>query len=460
MRLTFVRTSAAAIALLAFYACDSGSNNPLIGGGTGGAATSTPGNNGGTSPSDTSQGQGGGANPVTGGTSSSAATGGTVAAGGTSAQSSTGKGGAATGGAATGGAATGGAACTPSPLPTWKSFAACKATTTAMDTAYASWKSSYYGECSDGTAYAKSKETSGASAVVSEGIGYGMLMAANLGKADDFKKFWATYKKFKNSKGLMSWRLTTSCPLAVSTADSGSVNSAADADVDAAMALIVAAKAGFDANYLAEAKTLISAIKQGETSNCSGKTVLFGGDTGWSCNDLNPSYFAPGYYRVFATVSGDSSWNQMATDALALLLQWQSKRSDGLVPDWGKADGSVGGATKTSAAYGVEACRVPWRVAVDYGWHKTAEAKTFLTKMYEGVLKKDRPFFAIEPSTQNSSSFVGGFSLVGTAIDQATCDLYFTDWYNRSLDGDNTYYALTLRVLYLITAGGRFNSGQ
>jgi len=442
MRFSFATTTTV-VAIFVAYACasgkatDDGAIHPV---GSGGATTAQPGNGGATTPT--------------------SATGGSTA-----------KGGAATGGAATGGAATGGAPCTPTPLASWKSFAACKATQAEMTTAYTSWKALYYAECSDGTAYAKSTDPSGTVAVVSEGVAYGMLMTANLGNFADFKKFWATYKKFKNANGLMSWKLNAnSCPLAVAS-DGGATNAASDADIDAAMALLVAAKAGFDASYATEAKTLIAAVKSKETASCSGKTVLLAGDSGWGCSDLNPSYFAPGYFRVFATVSGDTSWNQMATDALTLLTQWQSAHVDsttnaldGKVPDWGKGDGSQGGSISSRAStYGWEACRVPWRVAADYGWFKTPEAHTFLATMDTKVVKGiggGFPGNALTDATRNSA-FAGGYGLCGTAIDQDTANKYFNDWYvNRNLVGDDKYYQRTLRVLYLIMSGGRFDNGQ
>lgn len=462
MRLTFARILTATVSVLAFYACDNGSTTTIgTPAGYGGASSTLPDSNGGAQQGTTDQGQGGSSNASTSGTSTSTGTTGgstssSSSAGGSSANSSSSTGGAATGGKA----ATGGASCTPAPLSSWKSFAACKATTAAMDTAYKSWKSSYFVSCGSNEAYIKSTDPNGSNAVVSEGIGYGMLAAANLNQSDDFARLWAFYKARLNGNGVMGWKYPVSC-----TGGAQDSNAASDADIDAAMALIVAAKTFNNSNYLNDAKTLIASVKRSETlTNCSGgRYALKASDGGWAnCDELNPSYFAPGYYRVFGTVTNDATfWNKMATDALALLAQWQNKTGNGTVPDWGRSDGSLGSPSHSSGnTYGYDACRVPWRVAVDYGWNQTAEAKSFLTKMYEGILKKDRPFFAIDPSSQNSSPYVGGFSLVGTAIDQATCDMYFTDWYNRSLDGDNTYYANTLRLLYLITAGGHFDNGQ
>ncbi len=448
MRSTFVSTSTALVSMLALCACASGaaSDNPA---GSGGATTTQPPGNGGA----TTQQQGGATNTSTatsgnGGSTSSANGGAAI-------------GGKATGGAATGGAATGGApGCTKlaTPVASWKSFASCQATTAEMNTTYTNWKTLYFQDC--GTqAYIKSSDPNGSQAAVSEGIGYGMLAAANLNQSADFGKLWEYYKARKNGNGLMGWKYPLAC-----TGNAQDSNAASDADVDAAMALIVAAKAFSNATYLSDAKTLIAAIKNKETlTNCSGgKYVLKASDGDWAtCDDLNPSYFAPGYYRIFGKVTGDSTfWDKMATDALAILALYQAKMN-GQVPDWGRADGTLGGSSHGSATtYGADACRTPWRVAVDYGWNQDPAAKQFLTTMYNGILKKDRPYFATT-DVQHTSAFVGGYATVGTGIDQATADLYFADWYvQRTLPGDTTYYANTLKMLYMITMGGRFDNGQ
>ena len=463
MRLTFVPTTTIFSSLLALYACASGkatedgtTPNLTTGGtnttaqpGNGGATTVQPGNGGAT----IVQGQGGN-------TATTTATTGT-SNGGTTGTSTTGTGTGKGGATATGGAATGGVqGCTKpaTPVASWKSFAACQATETEMNTVYNSWKTAYFTECGS-QAYIKSSDPSGQSAVVSEGIGYGMLASANLKKSEDFAKLWAFYKARLNGNGVMGWKYPVAC-----SGGAMDSNAASDADIDAAMALIVAAKNFSNTTYLADAKTLIASIKKSETlTNCSGgKYMLKASDGGWAgCDDLNPSYFAPGYYRVFGKVTGDSTfWDKMATDALALLALYQAKMN-GQVPDWGRSDGTLGGSSHGSATtYGADACRTPWRVAIDYGWHQTADAKQFLTSMYNGILKKDRPYFAAL-ETQRTSAFVGGYAMVGTGIDQVTADLYFADWYvQRTLPGDNTYYANTLKMLYLISIGGRFDNGQ
>jgi endoglucanase len=452
MRLTSVPTLTVAVLLCALAGCASGKATD--------SSIYQPPASGGTS---TTMAPSGGNTVVQGGTTASP-----TGRGGTTTTSATGSGGNSKGGTtATGGAttsATGGAAVCSAPaqpVASWKSFASCKATPTEMSSAYTSWKTAYFQDCGS-QAYIKSTDPNGSQNVVSEGIGYGMLAAANLNQSADFDKLWAFYKQRLNTHGVMGWKYPLAC-----TGNAQDTNSASDADVDAAMALIVAAKTFSKAAYLNDAKTLIASIKSSETATCSGKSILKASDGSFAnCDELNPSYFAPGYYRIFGIVANDATfWNKMATDALALLATWQSKLGNGQVPDWGRSDGSLGSPSHSSATtYGADACRTPWRVAVDYGWNQSADAKAFLTTMNDAIVKAGgRPYFMItgKTDTQNSSPFVGGYATVGTAFDQATADTYFSDWYvQRSLPGDSTYYANTLKLLYLITMGGRFDNGQ
>jgi endoglucanase len=450
MRPTFVPTITTVFALLGLYACASGKATNEYMPAYGGATSSAPSNGG-----VTTMGQGGATTVGQGGATTTTA----VTGSGGATPISSAKGGA----PATGGAATGGATgCTDpaQPVASWKSFAACKATPTAMETMYTTWRSAYFVDCSSqGQAYVRATTTDFGVKSVSEGTGYGMLAAALMNKADDFKKLAAYYvARMKNGSGLMPWRYPDAC-----TGGAEDQNVAPDGDADAAMALIVAAKTFNTPSYLDSAKKAIAALKTVFT-DCGGRSLMKPSDGWGGCDDLNPSYFATGYYRIFGTVTNDATfWNKAATDGLAMLAQWQTATGNGTVPDWGKSSGALGGTSSRASLtkYGSEACRVPWRIAVDYGWSQNAAAKTFLSAMYDGILKQSRPYFAIDPNSQNSSPYVGGFAQVGTAMDQATADLYFSDWYvQRAYVADNTYYAITLKLLYLITMGGRFDNGQ
>ena len=93
---------------------------------------------------------------------------------------------------------------------------------------------------------------------VSEGIAYGMLLLVYMDNDENntqpkFDKIWAYYNNFLDPKGLMNWKIS-----GFSQPTSDGRNSATDAELDAAVALMQAYKQWGDEKYLNDAKTLIS----------------------------------------------------------------------------------------------------------------------------------------------------------------------------------------------------------
>jgi endo-1,4-beta-D-glucanase Y len=193
----------------------------------------------------------------------------------------------------------------------------------------------------------------------SEAMGYGMLIAVYMSDKKTFDSFWA-YVQSHMSNGLMSWQVTSG-----GTSSGTQVSSATDADQDMAWALIMADKQWPGGTYLTAAKSILSNIKSQEVASSN---ELKDGNFA-NAPSTYIDYAAPDYYKVFASVSGDSSWNSVYTAEYSKLTGAQNATS-GLIPD------QVGGNT-----FGFDACRAPWRVGLDYCWSGSASAKTFLTPM-------------------------------------------------------------------------------
>jgi endo-1,4-beta-D-glucanase Y len=314
---------------------------------------------------------------------------------------------------------------------------------------YDSWTKSYTQDCpTDNSAVVKN-----GGGVYSEGIGYGMLLAANNNDQKLFDKLWKFYTDHLDKNGLMNWSMAACDPPGNNTA-----NAASDGDLDAALGLVIANKAW--GGYADKAKDLIGKIKQYETDSCdNGLIVLRPGDVWGGCSDasnkgkVNPSYFSPGHYRVFATIdtaNGDY-WTKLVADSYTLLAQYQAKMN-GLVPEWGYNDGRI-----ESSSYDYNACRTPWRIAMDYMWYCTPEAKTFLQNVSTFV---DGKGGVANTGYAKNSAFVGAFADSGIAISQAKIDSYVKDWVNASSMDDTPYFQATLRRLYLMVAGGVMRSGR
>lgn len=313
-----------------------------------------------------------------------------------------------------------------------------------LRTEYENWKAKYFVDCGDGSADIRKN----GSEAVSEGTGYGMLMAVSMDDRLTFDRLATGFQKRRNSRGMMSWQFSV-C---------GGVwgeNAATDGDLDIAMALVMADRKWGGYRFLAE--PLITALKQYGTSECDGRLVLRPGDMWGGCRDgadqrLNPSYFAPAYYRVFASYLPNQAdlWNALARDSYVLLDLYQ-RNMGGLFPDWSYSNGA------TVGTYGYEACRVPWRIGTDFAWHGKAEAANVLKNLYDYAQSRGGPVQAVD---QKNSCFIGGLALTATARDQNAADQWYRDWISNIPQapdpqvGDNPYYQGTLRVLYLLLAGG------
>jgi endo-1,4-beta-D-glucanase Y len=425
----------------------SGSGGSKAAGGSAGSAGSGGSISTGGSSGVASGGAGGAGNNGGGSGTGGTAAGGSAGSGGSSAAGGNGTGGNATGGALAGGSSGNGGGSGTCSSAFFSSDAASR-----VAAEYDSWTKAYVQDCpANNSAVVKN-----GGGVVSEGIGYGMLLAANNNDQKLFDKLWKFYTDHLDKKGLMNWSMDA----CASPGDNGA-NAASDGDLDAAMGLIVANKVW--GGYADAAKNLIGKIKDGETDTCpNGLVVLRPGDAWGGCSDssnmgkVNPSYFSPGHYRAFATVDTANAdfWLKLAADSYTLLAQYQDKMN-GLVPEWGYNDGRVEG------DYGYNACRTPWRVAMDYMWNCTPEAKTFLQKVASFIDSKGGVASTGYPAGESTtnSAFMGAFVDSGIAVSQAKIDGYVKDWMAATL-ADTPYFQATLRRLYLMVAGGKMQSGR
>ncbi len=384
----------------------------------------------------------GGVIQATGGSS----TGGTTpVGGGTTGGADPGTGGAQGGGPTTGGGpggGTGGGAGTPATggqqgTGTWHALTSPTANE-RLDTEYQAWHTKFYSDCGDGSAC-----IADGGRCVSEGIGYGMIAAVNMDDRDTFDKLWAYYLAHLDDNGLMHWQ-TDVC---------GGVtgqNAATDAELDAAMALLQAeARWG---GYAAAATDLITRIRDFETEACGDLLVLRPGDAWGGCSDnntVNPSYFAPAYYRVFANFLPDQAdhWLQLASDTYDLFSVYQGQR-DGLVCGWANIS------TGCTSDFDWDGVRAPWRIAADFAWFGLPEAEQSLLAMSDYV---DTHGGISGLSFPANSAFRGSLALSGVATTQEKFDGYVDAWLAAATE-DDPYFQATLRVLFLQFAAGKFPS--
>src|SRR5262249_4700483 len=155
----------------------------------------------------------------------------------------------------------------------------------------------------------------------SEGQAYAMLQAVYMDDRDTFDALWQwTYINLRRADGLLSWQYGKREDGTPGVRD---VNSATDADQDAALALLFAAHRWNEPSYQQAAQHLIASIWQHETAEVKGRRVVVAGNWAAAMSQpvVNPSYFAPYAYRIFAEVDPEHNWKALVGSTYDILAQ-------------------------------------------------------------------------------------------------------------------------------------------
>ncbi|MCL2328336.1 MAG: glycosyl hydrolase family 8 [Bacteroidetes bacterium] len=329
--------------------------------------------------------------------------------------------------------------------------------------AYNYWVQDFVEDCGDGSKRVKFDQVQ---FTVSEGIAYGMLLSAYAGDKETFDGLWNFYKKARNGNGVMRWRVD-----GCSASCTGSYcNAATDAELDAAMALIVAAKQWPLGSYAAEVKAFIKVIKQHEMEAADGDTKP--GDN-WN-SAKNPSYYSPAYYREYAKVDTDNAtfWNTDAVNTAEAHLLTNRHAVTGLVSNWSLKGGAVNTSRSDGRYYGYESVRNPWRMATDYAWNGPDVAKAgkdICEKVGAFMVGKEnniRVLMEVDGTQvsgnawKNGSSYMTSLAAMGTT-NQASLDLLYTNTkaqggrISSNVNASN-YFNATLRCITLFVMTGNF----
>jgi endo-1,4-beta-D-glucanase Y len=326
--------------------------------------------------------------------------------------------------------------------------------------AYNSWKSRFVSTCSGKGSRVLYDD---GSSTVSEGIGYGMLLSAYAGDKALFDALWQFYKASVDGNNLMNWKYS-SC-----TGVSGG-GSATDADLDAAMALIVAAdqwpSATSPYTYKTEASNIIAKIRAVDvTAN------QFNNGDSWNNSDCrNPSYQAPAYARMFKTIeTGQASfWDGVASGSSSLVIS-NRNATTGLVNNWCTSSGASNGCNGDNN-YGFDANRNPWRMTVDVLWNGSATAtagadicgklanwaKNYAAN-FSGPLPQNAANPSVGPNTGGSYSTFGLPFMAAGSTYQTSLNTAYTAIVTNGIYGNNdTYFNSSIRCLTLFTMTGNF----
>ncbi|MFB9862274.1 glycosyl hydrolase family 8 [Rufibacter immobilis] len=320
---------------------------------------------------------------------------------------------------------------------------------------YNRWKTTQVVACNDGLRLISEnpQETK------VEAVGFGMLLAAyaqDKATFDGIHRFYNS-KRTPEAGNMMAWSVTCNGYL-----DKGS---ATDGDIDVAFALIVASK-HWGESYLTAAKEILKVVKEKVVVPCNsnGKSIYVLGpgynNVAWGgCNMLDLMYHTPAFFRVFATVTGDNIWNQLADDTYTL-LEASAHPTTGLVPDWQTAAGAPGPGGR-AGYFGYDACRAPWRLTLDYLWNGNAKAEAWAKKVSNWAsqigpanIKDGYELNGTPRGTYGgNSAFIGGFAVAAMSNSQTTVNQFGTEMAKLK---DTYWFNINTRVLYLFTLTGKF----
>ncbi|MCL4398153.1 glycosyl hydrolase family 8 [Patescibacteria group bacterium] len=230
------------------------------------------------------------------------------------------------------------------------------------------------------------------SLTTSEGQSYCLLRSVWVDNKAEFDLCWKwTSQNLKRpGDNLFGWRWGQRTSGGFGFLDGGGDNSASDADTDIALALILANRRWREQPYLNAANAILPDLWKIDTATTSaGTRYVVAGN--WAQNPdrliINPSYFAPYAWRIFAQVDTKHDWNSLITPAYQL-LEKSADPNSGLPPDWIAVnrfnnDLVSPGISQLDNNYSFDAMRIPWRINLDWQWNKEPRAQSFLTSHFQ-----------------------------------------------------------------------------
>jgi endo-1,4-beta-D-glucanase Y len=316
---------------------------------------------------------------------------------------------------------------------------------------------------------------------VSEGIGYGMLIAVYMGDQPLFDALWKYEQLHLDKFGLMDWYISADGSMSLG------LGGATDADEDMAFALVMADRQWGGQGTLSKTyqKTAIEQITAVWVHEVLNSDLMLPGDSWGDNTTVNISYFAPAYYRTFKTFGGalpmpgggnyNPTWDATIDTAYrtinGALNATNGNQNNGLVPAWCTSGGApnanaIMGGNPTNYQY--DSCRTPFRIALDWCWNAEPRAQAYIAKtsaFFSGIgVQNIADGYGLNgtPMPQNpgklSAAFIGpaGVGAMGASTYQFFLDSAYTAIATRTLLAGGAYYEDSWTVLSLLMMTGNF----
>jgi oligosaccharide reducing-end xylanase len=322
--------------------------------------------------------------------------------------------------------------------------------------------------------------------VRSEGMSYGMMIAVQMDRQDDFDKMWKWANKYSLNdsgiaKGYFAWKVKTDGSQKLDP------NPAADGEEYYVTALFFASHRWGDGtgiyNYKEQANLLLDRMYDNGVSHYNSnnvlvnyslfdhdaKQVLFTLDGATNKYHTDPSYHLPAFYELWALWADNHNdfWKSLAVTSREF---WKTTVHPvtGLNPNYANFDGSVvADMPQDHKVFFYDAWRTVGNAALDYSWWKADEWQVVYAKRLQTFFKKKNIdsypslyTLAGEPYNGNqgqSTGLVGMNAIASLASDSTDAWAFVKSLWSKPVPtGDQRYYDGTLYMLSMLAVSGQY----
>ena len=314
--------------------------------------------------------------------------------------------------------------------------------------------------------------------VRTEGMSYGMMIAVQMNKKEEFDRLWKWAKTFMQHKDgpakyFFAWHCKTN-------GDVLSSGSASDGEEWFVMSLLFASARWGDGegifNYNSEAQNILDAMLNKTDSSDNGnvvtnmfnkkeKKVVFV-PNGQADDFTDPSYHLPHYYELWARWADKN--NQFWFDAADTSREYFKRAVNpetGLAPDYTKFDGTPYGPWGGHENFQFDAWRTIANIALDYTWFakddwEVEECNKLLNFFYSKGVKTYGSNFTLDGKQYFDAHSTGLVAMNAVACLASTNDNrkdFVQDLWNAKIPtGEYRYYDGMLYMLGLLEVSGNF----
>lgn len=314
--------------------------------------------------------------------------------------------------------------------------------------------------------------------VRSEGMSYGMMIAVQLDKKEEFDRLWTWAKTYMYRtgipyKGYFAWHCTPD-------GEQIDTNPASDGEIWFVTALFFAAHRWGNGegiyNYEAEANAVLHTMLHIEEESPPAarnmfdeetKQVVFVPSRGRNSTFTDPSYHTPHFYELWARwAEKDNEFWTEAAQASRAFWHLAAHPETGLMPNYAEFTGEP----KPSGDYGeffyADAWRVAMQVAVDYAWfaadpwqiEQTNRYLNFFAEQGIGTYADKFPIDGSEALTPwHSEGLVAMNATAALASTDPISWAFIEEFWNTSVPtGQWRYYNGLLYLMALLHLSGNF----